>query len=239
MRARSTQGRGRMPGASLPARSIGLGIAAGILVLCGAGHRILARQIGEMLNEYLQPRQPLASMPLQIGSWNGRDLAMDEPTRRLAGDDDFINREYVDAGSGRTAGVYVGYIGRPRSRMGHRPDVCYPAHGYREVSRRAIDLRISESETLPALLFEFAPPGLGGSPLLVLATYAINGRWVNDTRAANAYNVRGPSLFSRQLAYVVRVQVSLAASGDERADLERLSGFVAQVVTHVQDLLPQ
>ena len=34
--------------------------------------------------------------------------------------------------------------------------------------------------------------GTGRFPQIVLATYAINGQWVNDTGSANAYNVRGP-----------------------------------------------
>lgn len=222
-------------------RTASIALVASAIVLAGAGvgHRLLAARIDAYLSEYLRPRQPLATLPLEIASCQGTDVPLDARVKEIANEDDFVNREYWDAASGRTFGVYIGYIGRPRSRLGHRPDVCYATHGYQETAREKLELQVPGHGAVPAVFYEYAPPTPGRPNQVVLATFVINGRWVNDTASADAYNARGVNLFSRQLAYVGRLQVSLVASGDRAADIEALSRFAAELSARLQDLLPQ
>jgi hypothetical protein len=219
--------------------SAGMIVALAVLVFAGVGHRLLARRIDSLLSEYLQPKQPLAALPFQLASWTGRDIPLDEQTRRMAGDDDFLNREYVDAITGRSVSLCVGYIGRPRSRLGHRPDVCYPAHGYRQVSCQTVEIRIGQKEPVPALLYRYTSQILGNPSEIVLATYVINGHWVTDTALAGDYNTRGPALFARQVAFVARVQLSMRSTGDDNADTTAATALAYQLIEQIKVLLPE
>lgn len=220
-------------------RGLVLGVALGVLLTAGTVHRWLALRIETALGKVAAPKVPLSELPLRIETWEGRDEPLDERIRRIAADDDFVNRTYVNQVTGRTVSLYVGYIGRPRSRAGHRPDVCYPAHGYKELSRERWAARDERGRAVPALLFEFASVESHAPPELVLANYLINGRFVNDTAAANAYNARNPGLFSRQLAYVTRIQVAVQASGDRSADVALLSDFASRVFSVIERMMPE
>lgn len=215
---------------------------AAVLVLLSAGvvHRLLAARIRTALDRMLELKQPLSSLPLQLGGWAGRDVPIDEETRRIAGDDDFINRVYVDGASDRSVAVYVGYIGKPRSTLAHRPDICYPAHGYKEVRRGEVTVRSAAGQEVPALLLEYASPQMAGQPQLVLVSYLINGRYSNSTAEATEYNARGPGLLSSQpLAYLARVQVSIRNSGDREADIAALSDFMAGFLEPIGGIMPE
>lgn len=228
-----------MPSSRPALGSVALGTALVVLGVAGVGHRLLAGRIDAMMNEYLRPKKPMATLPHQIDTWKGEDVEMDEQTRKIAAEDDFINRQYVDAGGGRAASVYVGYIGRPRSLLAHQPEVCYRTHGFKQVSRETRELVLSGDRSIPILMYEFAAPSMGVPPQLVLATFVVNGRWVNDTTAIKSYNARGPGLFSAQLAYVARVQISMDATGDRAADMAALSSFSAQLIEKIRELLPE
>src|SRR5690606_31466885 len=110
---------------------------------------------------------------------------------------------------------------------------------YREISRERREVRDSAGAVVPALLFEFVSSDLHSPPELVLASYLINGRYVNDTASARGYNVRSPGVFSRQLAYVARIQVTTRASGDRPADVALLTDFAGRVFGVVSEMMPQ
>jgi EpsI family protein len=76
-------------------------------------------------------RDPLASLPLQLGSWTGRDSApfRDDVITQL-GVDDYISRQYAGAG-GPPIGVYVGYYASQRQGDTiHSPQNCLPGAGW-------------------------------------------------------------------------------------------------------------
>lgn len=217
--------------------SIAVGAAIAVLVCAGAGHRLLAHKIDALLADYLRPKEPLGTLPLGIGPWNGHDAPVDERVREKAGDDDYLNRVYSDA-NGQTLTMYVGYQGRPRTRMGHRPDVCYPAHGYKELQRESIELVSMGGLQVPALLHDFASPTLGAPQQLVVAMYIVNGEFVSDTKVVNTYNTRGPSLFSAPRAYNTRIQIAVQATGDRAADTALLRDFAARIIDPIRSMMP-
>jgi exosortase len=209
-----------------------------IMVLAGVGHRVLAARIDRALGQSLALRQALSTLPLQLERWQGRDVPLDEQVRRIAGDDDFLNRQYLDGTSGRTIGLYVGYVGRPRSRLGHRPDVCYPAHGFEETSRQPMSVKSRDGAEVPAVLYEFANPQPGGPRERVLATYVINGQYVTDVTASGGLNGRSVGLGAKRETYVARVQVSIQASGDRAADVALLCEFASLLRGPLAAMMP-
>lgn len=215
-------------------------LAAAVVLLCcaGAGRHFVQGKVEAAMGQMLPLSQPLSTLPLKVGLWEGRDLSLDDDVRQMTGDDDFINRVYTRSDLSRSVRVYVGYIGRPRARMGHRPDICYPAQGFQETAKEMHELRISNGSTVPSVLYEFSAPLPDVGRDLVLATFLINGRFTSDVLQVNSYNTRNPGLLSRRDAYVARVQLSLKASGDRVADVALLSDFAEHSLPLITAAMP-
>jgi EpsI family protein len=84
-------------------------------------------------------RAPLASLPHELGTWQGRDakpLANDVVA--LLGVDDYIHRTYVGA-DGAAINLYAGYYHSQRQGDTiHSPQNCLPGAGWRPVSSSTI-----------------------------------------------------------------------------------------------------
>lgn len=213
-------------------------VCGAVLVAAGAGHRFLLSQIDAALAEPLKLQKPLSSLPLKLGPWAGRDIPLDAETRRIAGEDDFLNREYRSDELDCSVGLYVGYMGRPRSRMGHRPDTCYVAHGYEQVSQEPTVIAGSDNREIPALLYEFRSPRIAAPGQLVLVLYSINGAYINSTALADDYNTRGAGLAGKRTSYAARIQIAMQASGDRDRDVSILAEFGSRVVRPLAEMMP-
>ena len=77
-------------------------------------------------------RTPLASLPLQLGPWQGRDATpFDDDIVAKLGVDDYVNRQYISA-SGAPIGVYIGYyVSQRQGDTIHSPQNCLPDAGWR------------------------------------------------------------------------------------------------------------
>ncbi|MBN1491104.1 MAG: EpsI family protein [Phycisphaerae bacterium] len=210
-----------------------------VLVLAGAGHRTLLARIEAALGQVHEPIRPLATVPLQLGNWHGVDEPIDEQVRRIAGDDDALNRIYRRTDDGGLVGVYVGYIGRPRQWLGHRPDVCYRAHGYEPLAQESDTLPMPDGTVVPCFIYEFRLPAMGGPRQLVLATYIVNGEFVASLDAVREMNARRVDLSGSRPTYLARIQVNTAATGERARDLRILQDFAAQLQGPVLELLPR
>ncbi len=82
----------------------------------------------------------LAEIPLDIGGWTGRDVALETAVESMLRADFNIQRLYVDR-SGNHVWLYVGYYGTDRGgRPEHTPAVCYEAQGWRIGARRRLEV---------------------------------------------------------------------------------------------------
>lgn len=221
-------------------RSRAAGLTAFVLLLiAGAGHRLLVRRIEASISQTLPPARPLATIPLEMGPWQGKDVPLGERVLSVANfDDQYINRQYVNRQGGRWVGLFVGYVGRPRSRLGHRPDVCYAAHGWAQVGQEKIAVTGPAGPPIPGILYEFRSPKTVGTRMLVLATYLINGRYSNDPDDFTRYNARDPGLFGDRKTYLTRVQISLTASADRESDVAALSDLAARLREPIASTMP-
>lgn len=222
--------------ASLRAGAGPLAVVLGVLLASGAAQRVMEARINTALGRSVPTLRSLSTIPLRLGSWSGRDVPLDERVRRIAGEDGFVNRTYVHESSRRAVGVYVGYLGRPRSRLGHRITICRTAHGWKMVSEERWTMTSHETGTVPSLVYEWRPPGHGGLREMDLAFYVINGEWCNDPEELDQYNRR--DVFGWSARYVARIQLTVEASGDRKADLRALSDLASEILGPVRSLLP-
>jgi hypothetical protein len=217
-----------------------IAVSATCVVLVGGGlaHRALVERIQVALGHVLKLEHPLSTLPLRQGPWVGRDLPTDNRTREIAGDDEFLSRAYHNEQSSRTVDLYVGYKGRPRSTMFHRPEICYVSHGFEQVSERSTIVTSQSGKKIPFTLYEFRSPKIGGSRALVMATYVINGKCSANGAAAEDLNVRSPRLSGAYPVYITRIQVALQASGNPAEDLPILSDFCGKIFEQIAGIMP-
>lgn len=214
-------------------------LAGFITIASGVGYRIVAAQLDTALNTAVTPARPLATLPLRIGHWHGTDVALEPGIRQIPGfDDEHVNRQYEHAGTGRTATVFVGFTGRPRTRLGHRPDVCYAAHGWHQDAEEPIVLRVAPGRKIPAVVYDFSSPGLSHGKRVVLAVYLVNGAYRSDPEAYSRRAFHDPLVTESGAPYVARLQVSVPASGNRFADLDLLCDLTGRIAEALADLMP-
>ena len=226
-----------------PALSRACGVAAALTLLVllagGWGQRALQARINLALDRVAPLQRPLASLPEEIGPWRGTDVPLDERVRRAAHfDDEFINRRYVNPATGEAVSVFVGYLGRARARLGHRPDVCYAAHGWNLDHAEPGTVAVGGGRDIPVLAYDFRRADDPGAVLRVLATYVVNGRYVRDVDEFRRYNARGANLLGERPAYLARIQVALPGTLNADADLDILRRFIADLAEPTANLLP-
>jgi hypothetical protein len=210
-----------------------------LLIAVGIGHRLLLTGIERSLTHSLALRAPLESIPLELPGWVGWQAPIDPRVRQVDGfEHDFINRHYREADGGRTVSVFIGYQGRPRSVFGHRAEVCYATHGWKELSDEPVEVRMPAGGPLPARIYEFESPRPDGGRMLVLSAYVVNGRFTNDSSALAGYNQRTPGLLGGRQAYAARVQLAMPVGVDRADDVRVLENLLTRLSEPLTLVLP-
>jgi hypothetical protein len=227
-------------GAGAPAGTLrAFVLAALLLLITGWGHRALVAEVDRALGQVVPPARPLASLPLQTDGWVGRDVELDPQLREAAHFDDlYLNRIYASREHRAEVAVFVGYVGRPRERLGHRPDACFVSQGWELCSQERISLRTPKGTEVPAVLYRFRPPSGFGNPMYALATYIINGHFVNDPVAFQSWNGRTAGLLGERPVYQARLQVLLPERGDSDETVRVLRDFVGRFAEPLAELMP-
>jgi EpsI family protein len=90
--------------------------------------------------ERVPERDPVTSLPLAVGGWQGRDLpAWDPVIVNQVGADEYVNRRYLRGAA--VADLYVGYYrSQRRGDMIHSPQNCLPGAGWQPVSNERVPL---------------------------------------------------------------------------------------------------
>ncbi len=105
-----------------PARTI----LVAVLIAVTGGYLLRASK-----TEAVPLRESLASCPVEIGDWSGRDAEpLDTETLAALGVDEYLNRLYATR-SGALVGLYVGYYASQRQGDTiHSPLNCLPGAGW-------------------------------------------------------------------------------------------------------------
>jgi EpsI family protein len=96
-------------------------------------------------------RKSLDAIPLNLGTWVGRDEPVDQAVREKSQATAILNRVYVDtAHPGRSVGLWVNY-----SEFGlnlrHSPEICLPSGGWQKVESqsRTVEVPAPGKQLLP------------------------------------------------------------------------------------------
>lgn len=179
-----------------------------LVVLSGVAYRVLASRLKLVAETPIALAVPLCAFPLEIGNWTGKDVPIPENIQRVAGNDDFLNRLYINESNNEWVSVYVAYTARPRTMLGHRPQVCYVGGGWVHDGTERSEVVSNTGTRIPCLVHRFHRPAPETGETVVLNFYVVNGQITNDESVFTGLGWRTPNIGGDPARYVAQVQIS-------------------------------
>jgi EpsI family protein len=188
--------------------------------------------------EVIAPRLPLSRFPVQLGSWVGTDMTMDNETRDILGPGDFLLRDYQNrAAAAGAVNLFVAYF--PSQRSGdtiHSPAHCLPGAGWHPVEATRVTI---SAPGRPAFLVNRYLIEQGQDRQLVFYWYQAHDRIVASEYWAKYYLITDSIRLNRSDGSLVRLTTPLGY-GERPSDAEaRLLTLVAQVVPLLDTYVPR
>lgn len=183
-----------------------------LLIGAGVAHRVTESRLQRIRDNPIVLPAPLSAIPIRIDSWTGQDLALETTTEeymRANFADDYVSRRYTNTAERASADVYVVYCSSyPSGLLGHKPDVCFPAHGWIRDHTTETKVTTCSGQTVKCLSHQFhkVPPDYG--QVFVLSFYVLNGQIRLDERKFSGIFGRTPNISGNPARYVAQVQIS-------------------------------
>lgn len=233
----SEAGQGPSPGKK-GARRAGASVwLAGVLafvLLIGAGvaYQVAALRLQRLRENPITLPVPLRAIPGEISPWTGQEVPLDSMTEEYMKAhfaDDYVSREYTNTADGSKAGVYVVYCSTyPSGILGHKPDVCYPTHGWIRDYKTPTQIEITTRSGLkiPCLSHQLhmRPPEY--RQVFVLSFYVLNGQITPRESDFSGIFHRAPNLSRNPARYVAQVQISSAFEPSAKAAARDLADTI-------------
>jgi EpsI family protein len=208
-------------------------------ILCGAilSSGLVAQAALARLNQTERPplRRALASIPLEMGDWSGRDLPVDPDIIERAQTTEFLNRSYESLNRpGVVVSLWVNYS-REGTNLRHTPEICLPSGGWTKIEShtRVIDVLTKGAGTIPITLLSYTQ---GELVQHVGFWYYIFGegrlesyvrRLPITSRSSHGQTTRGSSM---------TVEVFYAGESDPGGDA--LREFAQELLNNLEPILP-
>jgi EpsI family protein len=183
-------------------------------------------------------REPLSTLPLRVGAWQGVDAApLGDSVLEVLRVDDYLNRGYVAPGRPWIS-LYVGYYRSQRQgQTVHSPLNCLPGAGWEPVLRSRILVPEPGGGSRAEVNRLVIQKGLDRQ--LVLYWYQAHGRIVASEYWGKIYTVVDAVRLNRSDGALVRVIVPIVsnnASAENDAEQAALD-FVASILPPLSALL--
>lgn len=193
-------------------------IFAIVLLICaGISYRVLASRLELVVDTPVSLPVSLDFLPERIGSWTGQDVPIPPNIVRVAGNDAYLNRLYINNITNQWANVYIAYTAHPRTMLGHRPQICYVAGGWIHDETENKQITSGSGLELPCLVHRFHRPEPDREDVVVLNFYIVNGKITSDERVFSGVVWRTPNIDGDPARYVAQVQVSSRLENSVRA----------------------
>jgi len=201
-----------------------------LLVLAGIAYRVQAQKLKHLGVEPVVLSVPLRDFPKQVGNWIGSELPIPTTTkeymeRNFA--DDFFSRRYVNSDDKIWVDIYVVYCStRPGGILGHRPSVCYPAHGWLQETTETSQFTSQYGRQIDCLVQRFRQPAPAIGEVSVLSFYICNGRTTAKESDFSSIFGRKVNLARDPSRYVAQIQISSVLESSVRKAAEEITDLV-------------
>lgn len=201
-------------------------LAASSLLLAGTIYRVAASRLRLIAQTPIVLPIPLSAFPTEIDGWVGKDVPIAKHIQRTAGNDDFLYRFYVHKSTGQRASVYVAYSGRPRTMLGHRPEVCYVADGWAQESSTQSQFLSSAGRAIPCSIHRFYKPTPSHEESVVLNFYILNGQITHNESGFSGVAWRTPNIGGDPARYIAQVQISSVLENSVRTAAKDMTDLI-------------
>lgn len=204
-------------------------VLAGALVSLGMGAR----------EELVPQRSVLATFPLVINQWRGRESRIADDVLAELKATDYLVVQYQGGSDPMPVELYVAYYESQRKEATvHSPRSCLPGGGWMIVdfSQRTLDGVLPDGGALP---FNRAVIAQGGQKALVYYWFMQRGRYLTNEFAVKWYIFWDALTQNRTDGAMVRVMMPVPEGADvEEAD-RRLAQFIGDVHPKLYYYIPQ
>jgi hypothetical protein len=216
-------------------------LAVALLYACGAVYRHYAPQWrGTGLDPVRLP-VPLEQFPKEIRGWKGQDLPIATTTQQYMRQhfaDDYLSRRYANLNIQSWADVYVVYCSsRPVGILGHKPSVCYPAHGWIPDETVPSEIVTRRGRKVPCLIHRLHKPAPNYAEVVVLSFYVVNGQLATDQKAFSGLMGRNPNISGDPAKYVAQVQISSVLENPIRSAARDMVDYILDILPNPQGVV--
>lgn len=201
-----------------------------LLVSAGITHRVLASRLKIITETPIALPAPLSAFPMQFSGWFGKDIPISDTVQKAAGNDDYLNRLYVNKSNNQWSNVYIAYSAHPRTMLGHRPELCYVGGGWVHDSTETSEFVSLFGRRVQCLIHRFHMPSPRTDEVVVLNYYILNGRMTINERGFSGIGMRTPNIAGNIARYVVQVQISSRFEHVVRAVAEDIAEVILEYV---------
>ena len=201
-------------------------LAVTMLILSGVGYRLFASHLKLVVESPIELPVPLSSFPAEIGQWMGKDVPIPENVQRIAGNDDFLNRLYINKSNNEWANLYIAFTARPRTMLGHKPEICYVGGGWIHDSTERSNFISSSGRHVACLVQRFHMPVPHRAERVVLNFYILNGQLVSNERGFSGVGWRTPNIAGDPARYVTQVQISSVLENSVRTVAKDMTDLI-------------
>ncbi len=189
-------------------------------------------------HETLPNREPLASLPYQLGDWTGTDVAMQQDVLDILGPGDFLQRFYANNSVPQPyVDLFLAYF--PSQRSGdtiHSPKHCLPGAGWLPTESGRISISLPGRAPFEANRYLIAK---GDERQLVLYWYWAHNRALASEYWAKFYLVADSIRLNRSDGSLVRVITPLLPGEAVDVAQQRLLSFAGTVVPQLDRYIPR
>jgi len=189
-------------------------------------------------NEVFPPRDPLTSLPSQFGPWAGRDLTLDQQTRDILGNGEFLERAYENTDDRQPwVDLLVAYF--PSQKAGdtiHSPNHCLQGAGWIPVQRTEITVQRPDGSSFPANRYVITK---AGERELVIYWFEAHGRAVANEYRSKYYLIKDAVLMNRSDGALVRLITPMHGGESADAAQARLMAFGANLLPELPRVIPR
>jgi EpsI family protein len=189
-------------------------------------------------NESLPSREPLASLPYQIGPWAGTDIPMQPDVLDILGPGDFLQRFYENTSVSQPyVDLFLAYF--PSQRTGdtiHSPKHCLPGAGWLPTESSRISISFPGRAPFEVNRYVIAK---GDERQLVLYWYWAHDRALASEYWAKFYLVADSIRLNRSDGSLVRVITPLPQGETVESAQQRLLSLAGNVVPQLDRYIPR
>jgi len=202
--------------------SVWLAAALAFVLLIGAGvaYRVAASRLQRIRDNPVALPMPLSTIPMWIEAWTGQEMTIPSTTEEYMKEnfaDDYVSRRYTNAEKGAGADVYVVYCSSyPSGLLGHRPDVCFPAHGWIRDHTTPTEITTCSGQVVKCLSHQFHKSAPAYGQVFILSFYVLNGQITLRERDFSGVFDRTPNISGNPARYVAQVQISSVSENSAR-----------------------